>query len=812
MSQYLLLKGYNTYQNRIVKKHYTLAEYETAVGSGNWALRQNVNFYYGNGIAAQLVYNYLATESVQDNVNYVVTADDLGTITGRYFVMECTKNRVGQLICDLKRDVVAEYYEAILDAPAFIEKATLQAADPMIFNSEGMAFNQIKDEEEILLKDATGTAWIVGYVAPKASSETDKFISGTYTHDVDFTTSNISSWNSSWINKDLLVLDSTYVINFIAEGDSALFYNNCWKYSLNTYYDTCSTQLYGRYEGVYKYREDGTAASMRSQLISAQPSGLRADIGNWIYYVTPGSMDGYITEETYNNYYATYNNKTVKDTSTGKLYRIKFVNHHRSDKITKTVDGSNSSSAVYADMQAMANTVFRAGHGTTDGFSLEYYQWTCSPYLVEVATSDLTICGTIKTTRKQLVDAPYCMFAIPYSPTSIRLANSTDIVSDTDSALAFARCISAIGGDYCYDVQLLPYCPRLGVWSSNRINLTDSNLIEGRDYTYYGSKASDSDTIETVMGVILWCSESEFNTGVAVTLSSGTTAIERKVKSETEMYRLSSPNYAASYEFNAAKNDGVTYIDIDCAYKPYNPYIHANPVFGGIYGADTNDTRGLVCQGDFSLPQSSEQWKQYELNNKNYQASFDRQIENMDVNHKYDRISNITSASVGAVQGAISGAMVGGIGGAIAGGVASAAGGVGDILIDEQKFKENKAYAKDEFKYQMDNIKARPNTLGKVSAYNPNNKLFLFIERYHATDEEVQALKNQMFYGGMTVGRIGTIREFIGNNSGYTPSGETYRNFVKGKVIRIEVSEDAHLVKEILNEIDDGVYIAPTGV
>lgn len=524
-------------------------------------------------------------------------------------------------------------------------------------------------------------------------------------------------------------------------------------------------------------------------------------------------MDGYITEETYNNYYATYNNKIVKDTSTGKLYRVKFVSHVSNSYTTKSVTGSGSDAAVYADMKTMANTVFTTGHGTTEGFSLSYRQWTVSPYLVEVSTSDLTICGTIKTTRKQLVDAPYCMFAIPFSPTNIRLANSSDIISDTDSALAFARCISAIGGDYCYDVQLLPYCPRPGLWSGSRINLTSNDLIEGRDYTYYGSKADSSDTIETVMGVILWCSKSDFNTGVTVSLDSGTTGIERKVKSETEMYRLCSPNYAASFEFNAAKNYGVTYIDIDCSYKPYNPYIHANPVFGGIYGADTNDTRGLVCQGDFSLPQSSEQWKQYELNNKNYQASFDRQIENMDVMHKYDKIENYTTAGIGVVQGAIGGAVVGGGVGAVAGGLLSAGGGIADIYLNEKRFGENKAFAKDEFRYQLDNIKARPNTLGKVSAYNPNNKIFLFIERYHATNEEVQALKDQVYYGGMTVGRIGTIREFLSNNSGYTPANETtYRNFIKGKIIRIDVSDDAHLVKEILNEVNDGVYIAPTGV
>lgn len=221
MSQYLLLKGYNSYQNRILKKENTVQGYINAVATGCYAIRTAVNFYHGNGIVAQAVYNYSATDALQDGINYLVLLDDSNGILARYFVMEATRTRNGQIILDLKRDVLADYYNYILDAPAFIEKATLQAADPMIFNSEGMAFNQIKDEQEILLKDETGTAWIVGYVAPKASSETDKFISGTYTHDVDFTTSNISNWNSSWINKDLLILDSTYEVIFLAEGDVA---------------------------------------------------------------------------------------------------------------------------------------------------------------------------------------------------------------------------------------------------------------------------------------------------------------------------------------------------------------------------------------------------------------------------------------------------------------------------------------------------------------------------------------------------------------------------------------------------------------
>ena len=88
MSKYLLLRGYNSYQNRIVKKEATLGAYETAVGNGNWALREQVNFYEGNGIFAQIIYNYRATDALQGEINYVVVADDLGNIEKRYFAME----------------------------------------------------------------------------------------------------------------------------------------------------------------------------------------------------------------------------------------------------------------------------------------------------------------------------------------------------------------------------------------------------------------------------------------------------------------------------------------------------------------------------------------------------------------------------------------------------------------------------------------------------------------------------------------------------------------------------------------------------
>lgn len=461
MSKYLLLRGYNSYQNRIVKKEATLGAYETAVGEGNYALREQVNFYEGNGVFAQIIYNYRATDALQGEINYVVVADDLGNIEKRYFAMENTHQRNGQIICNLRRDVVADYYSNILDAPAFIEKATLQASDPMVFNSEGMAFNQIKTEDEILLQDATQTPWIVGYVAPKADQETDKIIKGTYAHDVDYFTSDISSWNSSFMNKDILIVNpSNYEFYFKAEGDT--LYNYAYEYSV-TLNGSVGYSSLGRVPNTYKYRENGSQSSVSRALSNAMRSSYITDVGNYVYYVTPGSLDGFVTQTEYNNIYANYNNKVVQDTSTNKIYRVRFVLHTISSTTRQITSTTSSAAAVYNDMKAMADSVFRSGHGSTEGFELGYSGQYMSPYFEELQTSDLTVIGTIKTIRKQLVDAPYCMFAIPYFPTKIRLANGNIITSDTDSSLAFARCISALGGDYCYDLQLLPYCPRIGL-------------------------------------------------------------------------------------------------------------------------------------------------------------------------------------------------------------------------------------------------------------------------------------------------------------------------------------------------------------
>ena len=299
----------------------------------------------------------------------------------------------------------------------------------------------------------------------------------------------------------------------------------------------------------------------------------------------------------------------------------------------------------------------------------------------------------------------------------------------------------------------------------------------------------------------------EINQDVIDNLSFGFNALNVKVKSQTELVRLVSPNYASFFDINVQYNKGINYFNIDCFYKPYQPYIHVNPDFNGLYGKDFDDVRGLICGGDFSIALTNEAWSTYQLNNKNYQAIFDRNMQSLELNNNVQKINDVASAIAGGFQGAtggaMSGAIIGGgpvgaaIGGAI-GAVASAIGGAADVQNNEILRNEAMSNQRDQFGYQLKNIQALPQGLMKTSSLNNNNKLYPFLEHYTSTAEEKHALENKITYNGMTIMRIGTPSEF---------SQEDGMTYVKGRLIRTTIQDDNHLISDINAELNQGVYL-----
>ena len=702
----------------------------------------------------------------------------------------------------LKRDVIADNYDAILTAPTFIEKATLSKEDNFIFNPENMTYNEIKDSNEILLKDKTGGSWIVGYMAAPQSGEESATINAKYDKEVDIHTSlTIDNYLArNGYKTGYAISPSTLRFSVTAEGET-LGTSGGHRYDL--YMDNSLDSAYV-IPGDQPFREKKSYAATKADLLSGFIS---SGVANLVMSnISTLSGKNIISESQVANL-MNINRKTVS--ASDGIYEITV--NISSRNIDNVLVNNTNASSIHTSLE----NLFKAN------FSYEFlpasytlYNSNATYYEVKVNQLDGAlneVTTNIGSQRKTLNDAPYCMFCIPFDPITVRGSDgSTSFTSDRDASFAIARAIAEQSGSKLYDLQLLPYCPRRDLVTDGGINLSlNPDIQTGYDY-WFIYKSGD---LQTIYSIILWCSESTGTFNINYEIPVPDDSIEFKVENETTFYRLNSPNYSGSFQFTPTMNNGVNYFNVDYCYKPYQPYIHINPDFGRLYGVDTNDCRGLVCSGDFCLPQTSDTYKQYVINNKNYQESFNRTITNLEINQNIQmrqmKISGAVAIASGVLSGAAGGAVAGSagtpVGAAIGAGVGAAVG-LGasiygyneDIKNQELLNKEAIQYQKDQFGYQMANIKAQPDSLGRVSAYNPNNKIFPFLEKYTCTEQEKEALRLKMKYNGMTVNRIGYISDFLQPDYSY----------IKGKIIRLEnLSDDFHMCVEISSELNRGVFI-----
>ena len=155
----LLLLHYNNYFNRIIKKEDTLADYKAA--DADYKEVYNINFNPGDGINTSIVLGLGQNGTLfagDDEFDYLVaseTVNDTNVIKSRWFIVEQDRKRAGQYELTLKRDVLADNYNEVINSPIFLEKGFIDDVnDPLLYNSESMNVNQIK-QTEIPLMDET---------------------------------------------------------------------------------------------------------------------------------------------------------------------------------------------------------------------------------------------------------------------------------------------------------------------------------------------------------------------------------------------------------------------------------------------------------------------------------------------------------------------------------------------------------------------------------------------------------------------------------------------------------------------------------
>lgn len=791
------LKKFNNYYNRRIKRFNSLSEYINNFDSVSFVQQFNPN----DGVNTTRIINWVE----EWTPDYLIVSNTKGTIVSRWFVIEASRTRNGQYEIQLHRDLLADYYDLILDAPIYIQKGNLAAENDLIFNKENILLNQIK-KEEILLKDSTKTAWIVGYIndnaiIPPSGSDYVEIKSNISENEeyldissigLNFEDPNEPERGATILASDKIYFNAGITTSFDSNG---LAISGRLTAPLNINTDSWENGFYKmQYEAailgsVFISRKTGIFPNF-SKEASIWAENCKSDNNILIpAYLTHlrGINRQVISSLEYSNI-KNYEGKIVYNSYTNKYYRFSLGTILKQGFQDKIYSNQSYDQQLYNALYVIANRIApEIGAGVVapyqdGGFTLGMDCENITVSLVEVSAPE-EIVVRLKPSHNRLIDAPYSMFAMPFSLENMALAN--------EMSKSFTK-------ENLYDIQILPYCPAINnVDIDIDNNLTPTGSID-IDYSLITTGGEEPQNVS----FILWAKESSnsftIRTSIEINYSD---AIELKLSNECDTYRIVSPNYNGAFEFSVAKNDGVDFFTVSYTYKPFTPYILVSPNFKRMYGADFSDARGLICNGDFSIATLTSAWETFEVNNKNYQNIFNVDIKTNDINYRLNTISQGISSGMNAIS---TGIAVGAMGGGAAGGIAAAAGstvaGMADLTLGYSIYQNNRQSKIDIFDLNLQNVKARPNTLNKISAYNINNKYFPFIEKYSCSDTEREALRRKLKYEGMTVGIISTISEFADNS--------IELNYIKGQLILLEnISDDYHIVDAIGVELEKGVYI-----
>lgn len=817
---------YNNYYNRKTKPHRNVNPWFLSYQIGNTVGVQLFN--YGDGVDTTQVVN--TSDWTANKVpDYCIVEDQADGKRQYWYVIEWKYLRKGQYQATLKRDVLSENYDIITTSPMLIKKGTVASSnDPAMFNSEGQAYNQIKSDE-IPLYDATGCPWIVGYVPLDAFNEDTQVSKDIYV-DPSFTYDTLDDFRSDFPYDMSMPQNERTIIRRYARDPIYNIRANIQhtEYVSGVGFVHRASNVSFNSSGLLTYDINATADKIFSALTwlpfrnSVVGFCWNADVELPNTYSTFRADAGYIaiterlpklTSDIINSYSPTilkqlddsifniYPQNTSADSTLQSIL-------YKSVKIGgKTYNIFPSNKLIWKEVIAPASTFqllstnlkgdILLNKNANDSYivTLKYYE---AGY--ELVESTQTIKTTMPGKDKiiQLRKDPYAMFCIPYGEVILRKDGVDQLTTVKDAALIATGITSSAGSATVLDVQLLPYCPIREIVVDEETGVVDYSSL-----TRVSQVQDIKNEAEEVISKMFWCTDNDFTFQIPLKLS----VSDYKIENECDIYRLCSPNYNGLFEFNLAKNGGLDWIEVNCSYKPQTPYIQLNPNFKKLYGqnateglsaGDYNDQRGLICGGDFSLPNVSDAWANYQMQNKNYQNIFDREVQSMEISNKYQRTSEwmrLVSNTVNA------GMAIGSLGNPITGGISASINlgtGIANNIMSDRLRDEQINLKKDLFYYQLDNVKALPQSVSKTAAFNINSKYVPFLEKYTCTEEEKNALRDKLRWQGMTVMRTGQIQEYVW-------ADDTY---IEAMPLRLDnLSEDTHTAQVIAQELNMGTYI-----
>ena len=819
--QGLILLAYNAYYNRFLKFEASLQDYlDNSEGSDY--LIKSVNFNPADGLNTihvagngeldnrlefrdySFTYALLIEYNPDLETREEIYADEDTHILSKWFILDNDRTRGGQYRLSLRRDVLVDYMKQIKKSPIFVDKGILtDPLNPLLLNNEDVRVNQIK-RDEVLLKDLSGVPWLVMYLKKGVlgNSELGPDENGKIPINVPspdpYVAEEINTPITSWAYYQ-------YISNDYKYSDFNTFWITFWNVLMNEQrqlqvWDNAPNSSIGYYNiatGNLSIRGGNHAEDPIINGFLAETSTMRTQANTAFGY-----------KDNANSLWA-YNDKIIKD-SQGKYFKVR-VYQASSGKTTHDIT-SSSAPALKSTMTNIWNTATgQTASPDNKSFKVKVNWISIRIELTELKSYQTEVdFGAY--TEKGTLDSPlFDAICLPYGAITIKEKNNAfNLTTSAERSLQIMNSLATqLTSQYVLDLQLLPYCPLQSLITASKV-ITVRDINKSSVCGKYSSDYTDCLLVAENANFSLDINKSiEINGFYDDSVSS---AFKMKFLNDCTMVRLCSPNYNGLFEFNLAKNGGkVNKINADITLRPFNPYIHLNPDFDHLYGTDFNDIRGLVCNGDFSLGIINDAWNVYEIQNKNYQAIFDRQIQNLDVNNAIVRQEAGWGMAAGVVSGAASGAaggaIVGGGWGALAGAVigagTSAIGGALDLANLQKRQQEARSYAIDNYNLQLGNVRALPYSITKTSALTYNNKLFPFIEIYTCSEEEEWAYYLKLWWNGMTIGRIDDLPKYTSGN---------WANFFRGKLVALYGEEGSNavenrIIEAINDELMKGVFI-----
>lgn len=739
-------------------------------------------------INGHIIYTLSAAESIP---TYLIDLE-----TGRrYFVSGITQLRTGKFQISLLRDILSESLIWSTER-AYIEAGTAPEGDYCRYKKWGLPFTNTKVGQQRL--DIHGKSSFFVFYVNQQTIEGDNIseedLKLNYTNLPNATTYDIELNNlnqipffeyvgagqiRSWSNvKSTLWLSNASVTGFLGlgAGQKSVVYDN------QNYFDKYNLSFADSWTGGTKRslytnvpiskiisNTANTRASM-SNAIRSFTTNYQASLGNYVAQTTINSLDEYV-------------NKVIRipkenDPTNFDFYKISLkrnvINHN--DFLTNSQ--TTSLTNMFKQISSFDNLL-------TPTYPPERATWTNEDdghfyfnSTENLSTYTLEFLGTA---------------------TNFEFNFKSNIRKLPKSAV---RCVNIIP-DEVIGEQLLQQALMLAMANPLAI---DDNIGRIVDIQYLPFSLAENANENFKFGSHVMTAEFVDNDDFIYT-----TNLEdlKNINKETDSVVIVSPSRKSQFKFSPYNNNGNMEFDTKITIKPYQSIIYVRPSTKGLLLFDWDDKDCLIIQEDFSLTAITSQWANYVYNNRNYQNTFNLQLQTKEYEREWERriereqaksdnwtARNISSQKAQSYTGnlPIISNIAGAIGTAWQDSQYMQAAQL-DREYNEALYQKGIEVSKQMFEYQLDNVKAQPLIPNNLTSIDVKLLDGIYLEFYSTNETEIESI--QMFYqnNGNRIDNYGTFENYWGG-------------FIRGKIIR-----SSHYTQPEIDEanrrLEMGIY---TGV